>query len=201
MTETLTTLALLVLPTIGLAALLAHLVRRLLLMRRVVVHGEAAEAECVEVRDVASNSTDMDGSRYHIFAFVTREGHRVTYTEDAAAPYTQVGYRTTVHYDPAAPPAYGHDRKPRRPRAGAGAGLRRPRRRRRPRRAGVDRPVGAVPVAGPASFPEPEPRTNRSAAPVTRPSNPPHTPSRPARSTCRNVVPPSTFIAGGPRPA
>ncbi|MEV5278406.1 DUF3592 domain-containing protein [Streptomyces sp. NPDC052811] len=103
MTETLTTLALLVLPTIGLAALLAYLVRRLLRMRRVVVHGEAAEAECVEVRDIASKSTDMDGSRYHIFAFVTREGRRVTYTEDAAAPYTPVGYRTTVHYDPADP--------------------------------------------------------------------------------------------------
>ncbi|GGU38232.1 DUF3592 domain-containing protein [Streptomyces violascens] len=103
MTETLTIVALLVLPTIGLASLLAYLVRRLLRMRRVVLHGKAAVAECIEVRDIASNSTDMDGSRYHIFAFVTGEGHRVTYTEDAVAPYTQVGYRATVHYDPADP--------------------------------------------------------------------------------------------------
>ncbi|MGW2860288.1 DUF3592 domain-containing protein [Streptomyces sp. NPDC001205] len=103
MTVTLTTLALLVLPTIGLAALLAYLVGRLLRMRRVMVHGEAAEAECVEVRDVASNTNDMETHRYHVFAFVTREGHRATYVEDAMAPYTQLGYRTTVHYDPADP--------------------------------------------------------------------------------------------------
>ncbi|MFI6688084.1 DUF3592 domain-containing protein [Streptomyces sp. NPDC050485] len=103
MTEILTTLALLVLPTIGLAALLVCLVLRLLRIRRVMVHGETAEAECVEVRDVPSKSTDMDTHRYHVFAFATREGHHVTYTEDAVAPYTQVGYRTMVHYDPADP--------------------------------------------------------------------------------------------------
>lgn len=103
MTEILTILGLLVLPTVGLALLLAYLVRRLLVMRRVVLHGESAVAECVEVRDVASDSTDMGGHRFHLFAFVTRDGRRITYTEDAVASYTHIGYRATVHYDPADP--------------------------------------------------------------------------------------------------
>ncbi|WP_189390075.1 DUF3592 domain-containing protein [Streptomyces sp. SDr-06] len=103
MTEILTILGLLVLPTVGLALLLAYLVRRLLVMRRVVLHGESAVAECVEVRDVASHSTDMGGHRFHLFAFVTRDGRRITYTEDAVASYTHIGYRATVHYDPADP--------------------------------------------------------------------------------------------------
>ncbi|MGW1889672.1 DUF3592 domain-containing protein [Streptomyces sp. NPDC002004] len=101
--EGLATGLLVCLPLVMLVPLFVHLLRRLLRIRRVLFGGATAEAECVSVRNVESRVDTVSSHRYHVFAFQAPDGRRIEYVEDAAAAYTQVGYRTVVHFDPADP--------------------------------------------------------------------------------------------------
>ncbi|WP_245700714.1 DUF3592 domain-containing protein [Streptomyces roseifaciens] len=84
---------------IGLGALPAYFLHRLLTVFKVMRYGLKAEAECVEVQ-VSSGREDT--SYHHVFEFDAADGRRIRFSEDVSQGI-QRGYRTVAHYHPANP--------------------------------------------------------------------------------------------------